>query len=168
LVSWCLPGNLQSAVAATAAAAETAIRRAVSLVEDANVGMVTPGWAMRASAKNWLAGLRDAAGYRVFPSIDDNGTLKGFPIYTSSQFPTNLGSGTNETEIVFADFSQVMIGDALNIVLAMSTEAATVTGGVTTSAFQTDQTLFRAVSEHDLAPENDVAISVIRGVNWAA
>lgn len=168
LISWCLVGNLQSAVAATAAAAETAIRRAVSLVEDANVGMVSPGWIMRASAKNWLAGLRDAAGYHVFPSIDQNGTLKGFPIRLSSQIPTNLGAGTNETEVTFADFSQIMIGDASNITLAMSTEAATVTGGVTTSAFQTDQTLFRAVSEHDLAPENDVAISVIRGVNWAA
>ena len=167
-ISWCLPGNLQSAVAATAAAAETAIRRAVSLVEDANVGMVSPGWIMRASAKNWLAGLRDAAGYHVFPSIDQNGTLKGFPIRVSSQLPTNLGAGTNETEVVFADFAQIMIGDASNITLAMSTEAATVTGGVTTSAFQTDQTLFRAVSEHDLAPENDVAISVIRGVSWAA
>lgn len=168
VISWCLPGNLQTAVAATAAAAEAAVRRAVSLVEDANVGMVSPGWIMRASAKNWLAGLRDAAGYLVFPSIDQNGTLKGFPIRVSSQLPTNLGAGTNETEIVFADFSQVMIGDASAITLAMSTEAATVTGGVTTSAFQTDQTLFRAVSEHDLAPENDVAISVIRGVNWAA
>jgi len=50
----------------------------------------------------------------------------------------------------------------------MSTEAAIVTGGVTVSAFQTDQTVFRAVSEHDLAPANDVAIAVIRGVNWAA
>lgn len=168
LVSWCPVGNAQTAIAATAAAAEAAIRRAVSLVEDANVAMVSPGWIMRASAKNWLGGLRDAVGNRVFPSIDDNGTLRGFPIRLSSQIPTNLGGGTNETEVIFADFDEIMIGDAASITLAMSTEAAVVTGGVTVSAFQTDQTVFRAISEHDLAPANDVAISTIRGVNWAA
>ena len=46
-------------------------------------------------------------------------------------------------------------------------EVANVTGGTTYSAFQNDKTLMRAVSEHDIAPRHDEAISVINGVAWS-
>ncbi|WP_235842836.1 phage major capsid protein [Cereibacter sphaeroides] len=83
---WMLPANWSAApVAATPAAAEAAIRRAVSLVEDADVGMVAPGWIMRASTKNWLASLKDPNGNPLFPSIGASAQLMGFPIRTSSQ-----------------------------------------------------------------------------------
>lgn len=167
LIDWALVGNVQTAVAATATAAELAIRTAVSRVEDSNVGMIAPGWAMRASAKNWLASLRDANNNLVFPSIDAKGELKGYPIFTTSQLPNNLGAGTNQTEVVFADFNEIMIGEGEAITIATSTEAAYVEAGTTKSAFQKDQTLMRAISEHDLAPAHDEAIAVINGVSWS-
>lgn len=168
LLHWALAGHTQNAVAATAAAAETAIRRAVSVVEDSNVMMQSCGWAMRASAKNWLAGLRDAAGHLVFPSIDSDGTLKGFPIRTTSQIPDNLGGGA-ETEIYFADFNEIVIGDTQQITIASSSEAAYVDqSGDTHSAFQERKTLMRAVSQHDIAPNHDEAIAVINGNGWSA
>ena len=137
-------------------------------MESANVMMASCGWVMRAETKNWLGSLRDAAGYPVFPSIDQNGTLKGYPIYVTSQIPNNLGSGSNETEVIFADFAEMMIGDAMALSFAVSTEASYVdTNGDTISAFQNDLTLMRAISQHDFAPAHDEAIAVIRGVNWA-
>lgn len=165
--NWALAPNWQAAVANTVAAVEAAINRMVNLVEDADVPMTMPGFMMRASTKNFLAALRNPdTGYKVFPSIDENGTLKGWPIYTTSQIPNNLGAGTNETEIYFVDFAQIMIGDALNVTVSVSTEATYVDGGTTHSAFQKDQTLMRAIAEHDLAPAYDQAIAGANGVNW--
>ncbi|NRB17719.1 MAG: phage major capsid protein [Rhodobacteraceae bacterium] len=85
---------------------------------------------------------------------------------TTSQVPNNLGTG-NDTEITFADFSEIMIGDDQDIRIASSSEASFVdTNGDTVSAFQRDLTLMRAVSRHDLAPAHDEAISVITGTSW--
>ncbi|MBL3566905.1 phage major capsid protein, partial [Rhodovulum sulfidophilum] len=168
LRNWALAANWRDGIAGTAAAAEAAVRWAVSTVEDANVGMVHPGWIMRASAKNWLASLRDDRGNPVFPSIDASGTLKGYPIRTTSQVPDNLGAEGDGTEITFADFDEVVIGDAMQIAIAASTEAAFVdANGETISAFQRDLTLMRAVSEHDLAPSHDEAIAGFTATGWS-
>lgn len=154
-------------VAKTAAAAETALRGAVSKVEDADVAMLAGAWFMRAAAKNWIASLKDAvSGATLFPMVED-GELLGYPIYTTSQIPNNLGAGTNETEIYFADMSEMMIGDAMQLQLAVSTEAAYVDAGTTHSAFQKDMTLFRAISEHDFAPAHDAAIAGCNGIGWS-
>ncbi|PTM74774.1 HK97 family phage major capsid protein [Cereibacter johrii] len=165
---WMLPANWTAApVAATPAAAEAAIRRAVSLVEDADVGMVSPGWIMRASTKNWLASLKDANGNPLFPSIGASAQLMGFPIRTSSQIPDNLGAGGDETEIYFGDFDEAMIGDSMALVVGSSTDASFVDGnGATVSAFQNDLTLMRAISEHDFAPAHDEAFAGFNASGW--
>ncbi|KQI66961.1 phage capsid protein [Loktanella sp. 3ANDIMAR09] len=166
---WTPVANWLDPVGVAPAAVEAAIRRLVSLVEDANVTMQSPGWIMRASTKNFLAGLRDPnSGALIFPSIDQNGTLKGFPIRTTSQIPNNLGVDGDETEVYFADFNEVMIGDAMSLTIATSTEAAFVNqAGDTVSAFQNDLTLMRAISEHDLAPRHTAALSGLNGKGWA-
>lgn len=165
LKSWA--AHWLATVGSTAEQAEAIVRGIVSKVEDSNVPMTSPGWVMRASAKNFLAALRDPTGHLLFPSIDARGELKGFPIRTTSQIPDNLGTNGDETEIYFADFSEVMIGDAMSITIASSTEAAFVNGsGDTVSAFQNDLTLMRAVSEHDLAPAHDVAVGGFNAAGW--
>ncbi|WP_108259560.1 phage major capsid protein [Mangrovicoccus ximenensis] len=129
--------------------------------------MVSPGWVMRASTKAWIAELRDANGNLLFPEVK-NGTLKGFPIHTSSNVPNSLGTGTDETEIYFADFDKMMIGETASIVLDQSTEASfTAQGGTETHAFQQDMTLFRAIAEHDFAPEYDVAVTGFNAAAWS-
>ncbi|KIC19626.1 phage capsid protein [Leisingera sp. ANG-M6] len=168
LRQWALADHWQDAVASDVAAVEAAIRRCVSKVEDADVGLVNPGWIMRASTKNFLGSLVRANGFKVFPSIDEKGTLHGAPIKTTSQIPDNLGGGGDETEIYFAEFSEIMIGDSMDITLGSSTEASYVdTGGNTISAFQNDLTLMRAIAEHDMAPAHDEAIAGLNGVGWS-
>ncbi|KPU83705.1 phage capsid protein [Marinosulfonomonas sp. PRT-SC04] len=169
LRNWCLAPNWLPLVAANVAAAEAALRKLKSLVEDADVAMAKPGWMMRASAKNWLASLRDpSSGVLVFPSIDAKGELHGYTIRTTSQIPDNLGVGGDETEVYFADFDEIMIGDAMNIIVSSSNVATYVdSGGNTISAFQNDLTLMNAISEHDLAPEHDVAIAGLNGAGWS-
>ncbi|WP_435988540.1 phage major capsid protein [Sulfitobacter sp. SH24] len=169
LGGWVLAGHTQTAVANTAALVEAALRRMVSKVQDANVGMIKPGWIMRASTRNFLASLREPNhGSYLFPSIDQNNTLLGYPIQTTSQLPNNLGVGTDETEVFFADFNDCMVGDSMKLMMASSTEAAYVdTSGDTVSAFQTDMTLMRAIEEHDFAPRHDEAIAKLTGKGWS-
>lgn len=167
LRQWAPVANWATIAVKDAATVEAAIRAIVSKVEDADVGLINPGWIMRASAKNFLASLRWANGFKVFPSIDDNGTLHGAPIRTTSQVPDNLGVGGDETEIYFADFSEIMIGDSQQITLASSTEASYVNqAGDTVSAYQNDLTLMRAIAEHDMAPAHDAAIAGLNGAGW--
>ena len=165
---WTPAANWLESVAKTAVVVEQALRALVSKVEDANVMMIAPGWVMRAATKNFLASLRNPdTGFLMFPSIDQNGMLMGYAIKTTSQIPSNLGVGGDETEVYFADFNEVMIGDAMSITIATSTEAAYVNqNGDTVSAFQCDQTLMRAISEHDLAPRHVAALAGLNGVGW--
>lgn len=164
---WVPAAHWSASVGKTANEAETALRRCKSLVEDSDVKMVKPGWIMRASTKNFLESLRDANGNKLFPSIEASNTLHGYPIYTTSQVPDNLGAGTDETEVYFADFYEVIIGDSKRLMIATSTEAAFVdAGGVTHSAFQEDMTLLRAISEHDLAVDHPVGLAGFNGVGW--
>ena len=168
LRNWMLTANWPvAAVAASAAAADLALRRAVSRVEDANVAMTAPGCIMRASTKNWLASLRDAVGFLLYPSINDSGTLLGFPIRVTSQVPNNLGGGGNETEVYFGDFAEAMIGDSMVMTLSVSTEAGYHDGTSFVSAYQNDLTLIRAVSEHDFAPAHDVAFAGFNATSWS-
>ncbi len=166
--NWIPGGNWLGSVAASVAAADMALRACVSRVEDSDVLMVKPGWVMRASAKNWLAALKDANGNKIYPAIDERGELMGFPIYTTSQLPNNLGVGANETEIMFADFDELMIGESGVLRIAQSTEAAYLDAdGVMQSAFANDQTLMRAIAEHDFAPAHEVAIAGFTGTGWS-
>lgn len=169
LKSFCLASNWKVVSTKDYATVEPIIRKLVSLVEDADVAMVSGGWAMRASTKNFLASLQyPSSGAKVFPSIEASNTLMGFPIKTSSQIPNNLGVGSDETEIYFADFNEIVIGDAQVITLASSTEAAYVdTNGVMQSVFQRNETLMRAIGQHDMAPMHDEAITGARVKGWS-
>ena len=165
---WIPAAHWSEGVAATAAGSELARRRLVSRVEDADVPMVAPRWIMRASAKNWLASLKDGVGLVLFPSIQANGTLFGYPISTTSQIPDNLGAGGNETEIYFGDFNEAMIGDSMVLTIGVSSEAAYVNDvGDLVSAFANDLTLMRAISEHDFAPAHDEAFAGFSAAGWS-
>lgn len=168
LGGWVLAGHTQTAIATGAAVVEASLRRMVSKVEDSDVMMTTGGWIMRASTKNFLASLRDPdSGAYLFPSIERSGELLGYPILTTSQLPDNLGVGGDESEVFFADFNEMLVGDSMSLTLSSSSEAAYVdTGGNTVSAFQNDLTLMRAIEEHDFVPRHDVAISKLTGAGW--
>ena len=169
LKSFCLGSNWKNVTTKDYVTVEPIIRMLVSLVEDADVAMVSGGWVMRAGTKNFLAALQiPSTGAKVFPSIEANGTLMGFPIKTSSQIPNNLGVGSDETEIYFADFNEIVIGDAQAITLASSTEAAYVdSNGVMQSTFQRNETLMRAIGQHDMAPMHDEAIAGATVKGWS-
>ena len=142
------------------------LSRLMLAVRNANVPMISCGWIMSPRVREFLAGLRDGNGNLAYPSIEEKGTLKGYPIGVTTSVPDNLGGGT-ESELYFGDFSQFLIGDTGQIALAASDTAAYDDGGTIRAAFSNDETVIRLIQEHDTQIRYDKAAAVLTGVTWA-
>ncbi len=136
-------------------------------VKNANVPMISCGWVMSPRVREFLANLRDGNGNLVYPSIEANGTLKGYKIAETTSVPDNLGAGGNESELYFGDWSQFLIGDTYQVALAASDTAAYDDGGTIRAAFSNDETVIRLIEEHDTQLRYDRAAAVLTGVTWA-
>lgn len=110
--------------------------------------------AMIMHPRTWTAILKDknAAGIYTYgsPSLANNNsplieqgrtiftgperTLWGIPVVLSNRMPTNLGSGTNESRIIIADFTEALILDRQGITVDESPHVY----------FTSNQTVFRA------------------------
>lgn len=165
---WIPSSNWLSTVDSSSVAnIDIALRKLVDTVEDADVPMQSPGWVMRSSAKNFLASLKDTYGKPYYPEIDEKGMLKGYPIYSTSQVPKDLGVGGDETEITFGDWAELMIGEEDRIQIAQSREAAyRDAGGEMQSAFQQGKTLLLAVTANDFAPDHEEAFAGFNAQGW--
>lgn len=135
-------------------------------VKNANVPMLDCGWVMSPTTREFLAGLRDGNGNPVYPSIEANGTLKGYQIGETTSVPDNLGVGGDESELYFGDWSQFLIGDTYQIALAASDQAAYDDNGTIRAAFSNDETVIRLIEEHDTQLRYDRAASVLTGLKW--
>ena len=137
-------------------------------LEVANVDLAACGWIMHPRTIRWLQSLRDGNGNKAYPEID-TGYLKGYKWALTTQIPTNLGVGGNESEIYFVNFADCYIGEVEQLAIAISTEAAYQDGeGNMVSAFQRDQTLIRVISQHDFGPRHVESIAIGTGVTWGA
>lgn len=117
---------------------------------DGNSNMISCGWGMSNRTYMKLFGLRDGNGNKVYPEMAQ-GILKGFQIQRTSAIPANLGDAGKETEIYFADFNDVVIGEDGNMKVSFSQEASYQDGdGNLVSAFSRNQSLIRVVTEHDI------------------
>lgn len=175
LRAWALPGNIIHAPDISALngvalynAIDHALGAEMLLLENADSGMVQPGWIMAPRTKRFLADLRDGNGNKFFPEMDRS-MLKGYPIRSTTQVPWNLGAGANESEIYFADFADMFIGESDEMRIDYSSEATYKDAtGNTVSAFQRDQTLVRVITQHDFGPRHVENIAVMDKVTWGA
>lgn len=150
----------------TLANVTTDLGRLELALENADIPMLRPGWLMAPRTAKFLMGLRDGNGNFAFPEMN-NGLLRGKPYRTTTQIPTNLGGGSNESELLLADFAQVVVGEHMGIDIAVSTEAAYLdSAGTMRAAFTRDETLMRAIAQHDLGMRHLQAIAVLTGVTW--
>ena len=128
--------------------------------------MIRPGWAMSPRTYMKLFGLRDGNGNKVYPEMSQ-GQLKGFPIYHTTTIPVNLGAGSNESEIYFADWNDVVIGEMENMKVDFSREATYKdSNGQLVSAFARNQSLIRVVGEIDIGFRHPEGIVLGTGVTW--
>ena len=139
-------------------------------LKNADIPLITPGWIMAPRTEQKLATIQNANGVFAFRDEVINGTLWGWPIGTTTNVPITLdatGAGNdNESEVYLVDFSQVLIGESQSLLVDSSQEAAYHDGSNVQAAFSLDQTVVRAIAEHDLGMRHDKAVAMLPGVTW--
>lgn len=148
----------------------TDLGRVILQLVNANVPLSKPGWLMAPRLWNYLRMLQTTTGAFIYQAEMANGLLLGYPYKWSTQIPTNLSDHgrTGETELYFADFDDVVIGESMNLRVDASMEASYMDGGSLVSAFSQDQTVVRAISEHDFGVRRSVSVCIMNGITWGA
>jgi len=136
-------------------------------VENTDLALFAPYWLMAPRTRQYLEDLRDSNGNLAFPEIA-RGELRGYPFLTTTQIPTNLGTGGNESEVYFVESSELIIAEDSRIMLEASNVAAYHNGTSVVAAFSLDQTVVRVIAQHDFGPRHTEAIAVLTGVTWGA
>lgn len=123
----------------------------------------------------YLEGLEDTTGRPLLErenmlQINDDqrsGRFLGVPFFTTTQIPVNLtqGTSTNATYVLLVDVSEVVIGINRDLELSVSDTASYSTDGTTwRSAFQQNETLFKAIMRHDINSRRPAHVLVQNGV----
>lgn len=144
----------------------------VNQLDTANVPDIKRVWFFHPRTFNFLFGLLNDLGLYVFRDELSRGTLYGYPFKKTTQIPTNIwdATGTNKdcSFVILTEMDEAMILDSMTLELAVSREGTYVdASGTTWSAFQNDQTLVRAVAEHDFQMRHSASVAVDQFVRWA-
>mgnify|MGYP001606699420 FL=1 len=133
---------------------------------DANIPMISPGWIMAPRTEMYLKTLLNSNGYAVFLEEMSRGTLWGWPYGITTSVPVNVGTSSNKSELYLVDFAQALIGESMNLVVDTSYEAAYHDGSAVIAAYSQDQTVVRAIAEHDFGMRHDKAVAVLTQLSW--
>lgn len=93
------------------------------------------------------------------------GNLQGVPFKSTTQIPTNLGGGSDSELYIFAS-QMFIIGEAMDLEITTSLEAAYFDGTALRSAFSRDQMVIRAIMQHDFGSRHDFAVAVSADIDW--
>lgn len=138
----------------------------ILLLREAHVRFLNPGWLMAPRTEFYLLSVRDANGNFAYRDEMLRGTLWGMPYGSTTEIPTNLGTGGNESEIMLIDFADVLLGESNTLEVMASDVAAYFDGSQVQAAFSLDQTVLRLIAHHDLAVRHEESLSVMTGVLW--
>jgi HK97 family phage major capsid protein len=166
-------GNFVTSTAAyTLATVAAELGAAVNALDVANVPDIKRCWFMNPRSYNYLYNVQNSLGVYVYRDELNKGTLLGYPFKKTTQIGTNYynadGSHTDCSFVFLVEMDEDMILDSMSLELAVSREGTYVdANGSTISAFQYDQTLIRAIAEHDHQIRHDASVAVIQFVRWA-
>jgi HK97 family phage major capsid protein len=121
---------------------------------------------------NYLNNVQNSLGVYVYRDELTDGTLLGYPFRKTTQIGNGYwnanGSNKDLSFIFLAEMDESMILDSMQLELAVSREGTYIDStGATISAFQSDQTIIRAIAEHDFQMRHDQAVAVIQAVRYA-
>lgn len=139
------------------------------VMNDLKNKILRPGFAWAPRTWMYLFSLLTSTGAPAFQNELKMGTFFGMPFKMSTQIPINLGSGTNESEVYFADFARLMIGTTGGIEIKMSDTAAYYDGSAVQSSFSNDESVIRGIMRTGFAPRYaGTEIGIINTVKWGA
>lgn len=123
----------------------------VSLLEQANVKMLKPFWVMSPKMKSWLKNLKTTTNAYIYrDEMNKDKTLEAIPFIVTT-LSSYTDTATDYADLWLADWAYFAWGVGRDMELTMSKEATYVSGGVTYSAFQRDETVIKIISELDFA-----------------
>lgn len=147
-------------------------KRILTLFRSSNVPEIRPVWIMSNRVFTYLQFLRDGNGNYAYPGLWNKANptwLDGIPAKRSEQVPSNLGSGTDESELYLQSFGHVLMGIARSLQLMASTEASYTDGDSNVrSAFTRDETLIRGTCAHDFDMRHTKSGVLLEKVKWGA
>jgi HK97 family phage major capsid protein len=143
----------------------------VNLLDAANVPDIRRRWFFHPRIYNYLYNLLNSLGLYVYRDELDRGVLLGYPFSKSTQIPVNIvdptGAYTNGSFIFLVEMDDALVLDSMRLELAVSREGAYYdTNGVLQLAFQNDQTIIRAIAEHDFQMRHIASVAVDQFVGW--
>lgn len=164
----CDPTNVTASAGTSLAQIRTDLKDLLNALATKNVPMTNVNWFMNPAVANYLRlAVSDGNGNLVFAAELAQGRLMGYPVRLTTSIPTGLGSGGDETEVILADVAETVIGETTQILISASEETAYYDeSGNVVSAFQSDMTVVRAITEHDFALRHAQAVAVKTGVKW--
>lgn len=160
--------TILTAVLGATGALSLALRMAMSR-------MIRPAWIMSPVTESFLMQLRDGVGNLMYEAEMNQGKFRGKPYRVTMQVPTNIntntsGSGSavnNGAYLILVDMADVIVADTMQYDVEVFDQATYITGGTTVSAVQSDQTVFRIISEHDIALRHQASLAVAVVAGWA-
>ena len=165
---WAASGNVTASNGTTTADIEQDFKDMLNALEGANVKLLRPAWFMHPTRKNGLSILRHSGGGNlIFPDLKGaSPNIWGYPVFTTTSIPNNLNG--DETEVMFADMADAIIGEVSSIQIVADSSAAYIDGSDMKSSFSLDETLIRAITRHDFAFRHRESVAVKTGVTWGA
>jgi HK97 family phage major capsid protein len=143
---------------------------AINRLDSANVGSIRRVWFMSPRTKNYLVNARNSLSLYIWRDEMMDGTLLGYPFKVSNQIGNNYQSSahTDCSFIFLVEMPESILADSMQLELAVSRDASYVdSAGATISTFQNDQTLIRAIAEHDFSVRHRASVAVIQRVRYA-
>lgn len=123
----------------------------LALLEQANVKMLKPFWIMSPKMKSWIKNLKTTtAAYIYRDEMNKDKTIEGVP-FIATTLSSYTDTSTDYADLWLADWAYFAWGVGRDMELTMSKEATYISGGVTYSAFQRDETVIKILSDLDFA-----------------
>lgn len=166
-------GNwITSTAVYTLATVAAELAGAVNKLDTANVPDSKRVWFMHPRSYNYLFNVQNSLGVYVYRDELMRGTLLTYPVKKTTQIPTNIynvdGSQTDCSFVMLVEMTEDIILDSMQLELSVFREGSYVdAAGNTVSAMQNDQTVIRAIAEHDHQMRHDAAVAIIQFVRWA-
>jgi HK97 family phage major capsid protein len=166
-------GNFISSNATyTLATVASELGGAVNRLDTANVPDIRRRWFMHPRSFNYLNNVQNSLGVYVYRDELSRGMLLGYPFSKTTQILNtywDAASTNKDLSFVFlAEMDETLLLDSMQLELAVSREGTYVDSNANTvSAFQSDQTIIRAIAEHDFQMRHNQSVAVIEAVRWA-
>jgi HK97 family phage major capsid protein len=150
-----------------AAITATLSKLILKLLEN-NIPMSNVHWVMSPRTYMNLTSVRTTNGPYAFRDEMMRGTLWGYGFTVSTTVPNNLteGASSDTSELYLVDAGEIVIGDSERLLIDASDIAAYEEGGTVKAAYSRDETVIRAISEHDLVVRRAEAVAIATGVRW--